>query len=121
MNAFFKALGESKIPTLLLIGLIFYMGCWLLINSGNNPSATPAGYGVLIFGAILSVITFVDYRSKEHIDNLLNYYKTALENISKTHSSFENSTQDKLNYGDEKRKIGGDVYTVESLENTTSK
>jgi hypothetical protein len=121
MSEFLKALGESKIPSLLLLGVIYYFGVSLLINSGKNPAAAPAGNGILVLAAVITIITAVDYRNKEYTDNLLRHYKDALDSISKTHSAFEDKTQDNLKYSEKRRKIGNEQYTVDSLESTKGK
>ena len=136
MDQFFKAFGESKLPTLLVLGLVYIIGAWLLVNSGKNPSATIPGYVILTFAGILTLISFFDYRNKEevdrilknnkqHYDGILDSYKSALTAISQTSTTAEHFKQENLSSSlpSETKAIsyGNEEYSVESESSTQIK
>lgn len=113
MKGFFEIFGKSKIPSLLLMLLLYGAGAYLIKGETETSYSVIAGAVVLIIASTLTVFSFADYRRREDADSIIKGYDTALKSISKTHSSFENLQQDTL----ASQKIGGQ-YTVEDQEKT---
>jgi glucan phosphoethanolaminetransferase (alkaline phosphatase superfamily) len=116
MDSFFKAFGNSKIPSLLLLVLLFSVGAYLITDETAKIlfSISSVTGAVLITVAVtLSIFAFADYRKREEADGTIKSMKTAMESISKTHSVFEKSQQTQLS----SQKIG-EQYTVEGQEKT---
>lgn len=117
MNEFLKSIGQSKIPSLLLLGLTYSAGVTLLIHSGSNPAVIPAGDGLLILAGVLTILSAVDYRNKESIDHIIKHYKDALEFTSKINSSLEDKLLDDLKTREKK----DEQYKVDSFKNMSDR
>ena len=113
IKGFFEAFGKSKIPSLLLMLLLYGAGVYLIKGETNTSYSVIAGAAILIIAATLTVFSFADYRRREETDNIIKGYSTALKNISQTHSSFEKLQQNTL----ANQKIGGQ-YKLEDQEKT---
>lgn len=118
---FLRAFGESKIPSILFMVVCFYFGGNLIIEGNESVISTI----IIAAGLIFGMITFLDYRSKTQADDiikrehkynerLLLSYKNALNDVSKTHSAFENSQQKNFTGGGENTK----QYISEKKETT---
>src|SRR4051812_16675564 len=122
MGELFKAFGQSKIPSLLLVLMIYSAGItllWIAVKSSNNQVMFYFGGGTLLLASIIAVINFVDYRYKEHTETLLRYYKNALEDISFTHSKFEESSRNTLSTGTNATDVGHtNEYSTQPLHGT---
>jgi hypothetical protein len=122
VGEFFKAFGQSKIPSLLLLLLIYGSGVLLIINSSKDQGIFAVGCLVLLVGAILSIISYGDYRNKEHYDGLLRYYQTALENISRTHTTIEENSQITMANRSNANTVGASgEYTATPISGTDTK
>ncbi|MFC1616104.1 hypothetical protein ACFL21_03105 [Patescibacteria group bacterium] len=110
---FVETFGKSKIPSLLLISMLYGAGIYLIKGETETSYSVIAGAVILIIAVTLTVFSFADYRRREETNSIIKGYDTALKNISKTHSSFENFQQDTL----ASQKIGGQ-YTLEDQEKT---
>lgn len=118
VDNFLKSFAESKIPTLLLIGIIMFVGAHIITGSEGSQTIILIGLGIELVGLVLAIISFAEYRYKEHVDMIINHYSRALSNISKTHSAFENKALTDLKSG--KDVVGSDdeVYTLEKETGT---
>ncbi|MBD3360365.1 hypothetical protein GF366_01025 [Candidatus Peregrinibacteria bacterium] len=97
MKEYLKAFADSKIPSLLIVGLFIVVGA-LLIKGEElawSPSLISGGI-LLILGVFLGILSYSDHRNKEHTDKIIKYYKDALDSVSKTHSAFETKAQSEL-------------------------
>jgi len=119
MEQFFKAFGESKIPTLLLIGAVLLVGAYIVISSGGLQIVILIGSCVILIGLVLAIISFADYRNKEYTESIIQHYNTALSNISKTHSLFEDSTQKTLKSPTDTIGSEDHGYSLEKGQGTT--
>lgn len=92
-----KELQKTKLPTLLLIGAILVAAVTLIKDAErfDSPSFT-SGIILLIVDLILVLISFVDYRNKEHMDKIVNYYQTALNDLGKTNSAYSRNQRENL-------------------------
>ncbi|PIZ76299.1 hypothetical protein COY05_01500 [Candidatus Peregrinibacteria bacterium CG_4_10_14_0_2_um_filter_38_24] len=119
MENFFKALAQSKLPSILIIGIFLSIGFFLVKD--QPLSFTPSliwGSFFLILGIILGLLSYSDHRNKEHTDKLLKYYQDALDAVSKTHSSFETKTQTELTNNSSVSKLSSG-YTAQSADTKT--
>ena len=119
MENFFKALAQSKLPSILIIGRFLSIGFFLVKD--QPLSFTPSliwGSLFLILGTILGVLSYSDHRNKEHTDKLLKYYQDALDAVSKTHSAFEAKTQTELTNDSSVAKLSSG-YTAQSAGTKT--
>lgn len=120
MEAFLKAFAQSKIPSLLLIGIVLFIGAYIVINSKGSQAILLIGSAVILVGIVLAVISFADYRNKESVEALIQHYNTALNNISKTHTTFEDKTQRTLTSNS--KTVGDDQesYSIEKVGGTST-
>ncbi len=127
MDKFLEIITTLKIPTLALIGMIFYTGYSLISNSVFISPSGIGGAVLLCVGIILSLIIFVDYRYKEQSEHIIKQQGRAIDNLSKalkstseTHSKFEKNAQETLN-SPEATKIGKKSrreYSIEGADQT---
>lgn len=113
MKGFFETFGKSKIPSLLLMLLLYGIGAYLIKGESEISYSVIAGAVIFIIAATLTIFSFADYRRREETDSIIKGYDTALKSISKTHSKFEDLQQDTF----ASQKIGG-KYTIEDQEKT---
>lgn len=124
MNTIIAALVRLKIPTLVLIGVVFWFGSDLVRNA--TSLTTPgciAGSVLLVFGVFMAIFAFVDYRYKEQTDGVIEQMGTALNALGKTTKGFASTNkalQDSIKGGAET--IGKDRrrYRVESPGETST-
>lgn len=84
MDKFFENLSKSKIPSLAVLGILFYAGVKLLSSTSAIVSVDGiSGSIILCVGIILSVIGFFDYRYKEYTDSAMAQLDRALSSVSK--------------------------------------
>lgn len=127
MDKILEVISALKIPTLALIGIIFYTGYSLIIGSTFISPAGISGAILLCAGFVLSLIIFVDYRYKEQSEHIIKQQEKAIDNLSKalkntseTHSKIEKSTRDTLsNPGEKIGKKGKREYSVQGSEETS--
>lgn len=119
MESFFKAFVDSKIPSLLVLLLFFFFGSYLLIDSKQNSVVLTSGAILLLIGCVLGTLAFESFKRKEYIDSVISHFKNALDTISKTHSSFEQNTQQSL---ENSQHVGKDeqAYSVSREKGTTA-
>jgi hypothetical protein len=96
IKEFFKAFGQSKLPTLFLIFVLLYFGADIVVKSNKDQGVLIVGGGLVLLAGILGLISFSDYRNKENTDTIIGYYKSALGDISKTHSVIEKTSQNTM-------------------------
>jgi len=97
MIDFLRELQKTKLPTLILIGIVLWFSVDLLKNSSDFESPSfIGGIILLIIGLLIIVISFFDYRNKEHIDNLLNNYKEQVNEMKKTNTALNRTQRDNL-------------------------
>ena len=99
-----KALAQSKLPSILLVGTFLTVGYFLI--KGETLAFTPSlifGSIFLILGLLLGVFSYSDHRNKEHTDKLLANYENllktqtaVLDSVSKTKVTFETRTQKEI-------------------------
>ncbi len=107
LNKIIEILKYSKLPTILLILVLFYFSHSFIKGESDFYSPSVVIGGIIGVIAILFVIfSYADYRAREKIDHIISKYETALNNISTTHSRYEREKRSTL----EKRKdtIGSD-------------
>lgn len=114
MDNFFQNLGKSKIPTLTLLGIMYYFGADMLRGSVQFVSPTGiAGSAVLLVAGVLTLISFLDYRHREQTDNAISQLDNAITSLGKAVTSAgkttllaEKSTQETLRAGSGQTTIG---------------
>ena len=118
MTENWDALIRSKLPTLILISVVYSAGVAFFINSGENPAAVIPGWVCIALASVLTSHSYFDYRNKEYIDGIIERerqsnnaiiqkYEAALNNMSKTTQAAEHYTQDKLARGITSTNVGG--------------
>ncbi|MBU4017418.1 hypothetical protein KKF69_08165 [Patescibacteria group bacterium] len=118
MEEFFKSFAQSKIPSLLLMGTVLFIGAYIVVNSKNSQSVLVTGAVVILVGLVLAIFSFSDYRNREYVDAIIQHYKNALDNIGRTHSLFENKTQQTLKGNSDTVGAEEQSYSVEKDKGT---
>jgi hypothetical protein len=126
MEKFLEVINTLKIPTLTLIGIIFYTGYELIKGSVFISMPGISGAIFLCVGIILGIIIFIDYRYKEQSEHIIRQQGKAIDNLSKalkntsdTHSKIEKNTQAELtNHEGKIGKEGGNQYSLEKSSET---
>ena len=116
---FLNELSKTKIPSLILLTVLFYFGAGLIKDEDTITVSVVAGGVILIVALVLAVFSFADYRHREEVDDVIRHLKTALEHVSGTHTMIEKNQQKYLG-----RKAGTESqpsvsYTTEG-DNTMS-
>ena len=130
MEAFFSNLIKAKIPTLLLLGIMYYSGITLINKTNNILSIQGVSGGIILCCAgILSIIAFLDYRHKEATDSAISQMDKALTSVSKalttsanTNAMSEKTRQDTLKSQNESNTIGSSKkrqYSIEENKETS--
>lgn len=96
MKEFFTALGNSKIPSILLLMLLYASGIYLIKGETGMSISAIAGVIILIIAGTLTVFSYADFRKREETDSIIKSYDKALTSISNTHSKFEENQQKTL-------------------------
>jgi len=116
-----------KLPSLLLIVVFFWFGGDMLKSTLiANSQAGIGGFGLLVAGAVLGIIIFVDYRYKEHSEHIMDQTDRAVDTLSRslkitseTHSKLERFNQSTIiDDGDKIGKEGVKQYTVQNKQET---
>ena len=129
MPNFFENLGKSKIPSLMVLAILFYSGVKLLVSSTEIISITGvAGSVILCIGGIMSVVAFFDYRYKEYTDSAIGQLDKAvtslgkaLKNTQNANNLLERERQGTLRSTPEEKTIGKNgrkEYSIEGEEET---
>lgn len=124
-----EALIKLKIPTLVLIGVIFWFGSDLIAKPTTtfiSPSCI-AGSILLVFGVFMAILAFVDYRYKEQTDGAIEQMGNALlalgkatRNYASTNSAVNKALQDTLKGGAETIGKERRKYRLESPGETST-
>jgi len=123
MDKILEIINTLKIPTLALVGIVFYTGVSLIKDESELVSLSGvSGAVLLILGFILSMILFIDYRYKEQSEHIIKQQSKAIDNLSKalkntsdTHSKIEKHTQSQFPSGEDKiGRKGGKQYSIET-------
>lgn len=94
---FFEAFAKSKIPSLLLLLLMFGAGGWLIKGEANWSSVSSiSGIVILIATTVLAIYAASDFRKREEFDSIAKHYESALVAIAGTHSKFEEKAKETL-------------------------
>jgi hypothetical protein len=84
MNNFFSNIAKSRIPTILLLSIMYYAGLYL-INKTTDILSIEGTTGVIILCAagILTIVAFLDYRHREASDTALEQMENAVDSLAK--------------------------------------
>ncbi len=115
-----KAAVDLKIPTIVIISITFATGAYLVIQ-GKNQAATLAGCGILGLGGVGMILSFADNLVKERYESIINHYEKALHNISKTHSTIEQTSRTNITTQAGGDQLGNAAYQREQPSTTPSR
>lgn len=87
MDKYLESVAALKIPSLIALGLFFWTGKELLINSQAASSQYYLGFAILIVGAIYGSIMFIEYRYREQVDHTIRSQTQTIDNLTKALSS----------------------------------
>lgn len=90
-NDIFKNFLKKQLPTLVIIGMLLWCAMSFLKDSEVGTPNFYAGCVILVVGLVLILISYSDYRNREHLDKiqysyekLINRYDKALGSINQT-------------------------------------
>ena len=117
-NGIIKGILDLKIPTIIVVGGLFWFGGSMIKDVNVNDLTLEAlfGSGMLTTGMLLSIVAFLDYRYKEQTDTMITQLQSALGTLSRTHSAIEQSTQNMLGSGELGK--GKQAFAVEKDNST---
>lgn len=131
MENFISSLVKAKIPTLILLGIMYYTGIHLISGITEIKSIQGiAGSIIICCSGILSIIAFLDYRHKESTDNAISQMDKAVTSLSKaltasanTNATSEKTRQETLKSSNTSNMIGKEgkrQYSIEENKETAT-
>jgi hypothetical protein len=93
MDNFFGNVVKARIPTILLLGIMYYAGIYLIDQTDDLLSSEgTTGVIILCAAGILSVVAFLDYRHKEATDTAINQMEVVVSSLSKALKASTNAS-----------------------------
>ena len=84
MDAFFEGLIKAKVPKIAILAILFWAGVALINNSSELFSLSGiTGLIIILIGVLLSMISFLDYRYKDSVDNAIAQLDKAIDSLAR--------------------------------------